>query len=140
MSLPAIQEIGITKVYPLKIPAPPRGQYPGIVYQVIRDWPESAADGRAEGHWCQIRISCLARETTGTPGYQAIRTIASAIEGDSNPDPESEPSGLSGWKDDEGNVWLKEYSADGMGTIIEGTDEFEAYVIDQFYRTAYANL
>jgi len=135
LSLSAVQALGITAVYPLKIP---QGiPYPGVVYQVTRDWPESPADGRCNTHWCRIRVTCLARVTAGVPGYQAVRALASAIEGDSNP--VTEPTGISGWFDSEGNCWIKEESMDGLGTIIEGTDEFEAYAIDQFYLTAYAN-
>lgn len=135
LSIPAVKALGITAVYPLKIP---QGQaYPGVVYQVVRDWPESPADGRCNTHWCQIRVTCLARVTTGVPGYELVRQLASAIEGDSNP--QQTPSGVSGWLDDEGNVWEKEQSADGLGTIMEGTDEFEAYAIDLFFKTVYTN-
>lgn len=133
LSLPDVQALGITHVYPIKIP---QGEpYPGIVYQVLEDTPNSPADGRCLGHTLRIRVTCLARTTSGVPGYQAIRTLASAVEGDSSPT--TEPSGISGWQDDEGQCWIKERSQDGLGTIMDGSDEFEAYVIDQFYFTAY---
>jgi hypothetical protein len=138
LSLPAVKAIGITKVYPLKIPMAPNGQYPGIVYQLMDDRPVDDSMGRAEGHQATIRVTCLARESTGVPGYSAVKTIATAIEGDSNPDPTKTPSGISGWVDTEGNVWTKENSFDEMGSIIEGSDDFEAYAINLIFKTAYS--
>jgi hypothetical protein len=140
LSLPAVQSIGITRVYPLKIPAAPKGSYPGIVYQLLEDRPIDDSEGRSAGHQCKIRVSCLARESEGVPGYNAAKAIAIAIEGDSNPDPSEATSGIAGWKDTEGNVWCKENSFDEMGTVIEGTDQFEAYVVSLIFTTAYANL
>lgn len=133
LSLPAVQALGITEMYPLKIPA--HKPYPGIVYQVVRDWPNDPADGRAHGHFIQIRVTCLAKETTGVPGYKAIRTLATAVVGDMHP--HTEPTGIAGWYDTEDNVWLLDESSDSMGTIIDGTDQFEAYAIDLFFRTTY---
>jgi hypothetical protein len=135
LSLQAVQDLGITQIHPILVP---QGRpYPAIVYQVLRDWPESPADGRTDSHWIKIRVSCLAR---GSDGYAAIRALATAVEGDSGRQADGsmgEPSGVSGWLDDEGNCWLKEESFDEGGEIQSGTDHIEAYCINQIYQTAY---
>jgi hypothetical protein len=138
LGLTAVKTLGLTAIYPLKIP---QGKpYPGVVYQVIRDWPEDDSSGRAAGHHIRIRITCLAQESTGAPGYAAVRAMASAIEGDSNPNPATLPSGIAGWKDGEGNVWRKLESFDEMGSVVEGSDQFEAYGINIVFETAYSNV
>lgn len=140
VSLPAVQAMNIAQVYPLKIPEPGAGgSYPGIVYQLLEDKGTDDSMGRSAGEQCKIRVSCLARESTGQPGYAAVKAMALAIEGNADPDTTEEPTGIRGWVDDEGNVWLKENSFDEMGTIIEGTDQFEAFIVSIIFTTAYSN-
>jgi hypothetical protein len=138
LSLEAVKAAGISEVFPLKIPQ--NKSYPGVVYQLLSDTPIDDSMGRAAGHQARIRIACLARQSSGVAGYAAAKNLAAAIEGDSNPDMSKTPSGIAGWRDTEGNVWVKERSFDELGTIISGTDEFEAYAINLIVLTAYSNL
>ena len=135
-SLPAVQAIVGTSVYPIIVPQNMQGQgYPAVVYQVVGNTPENYADGTTGSFTMRVRISCLALTTAGQQGYSNSWALAEAIIGNCEP---TSPSGLAGWNDGSGNVWMLEECFDEIGTILAGRDQFEAFVVNLIFLIQYA--
>ncbi len=134
-SLSAVQAIVGAKIFPIIVPQSTGTQYPAVVYQVIGNDPENIADGTTGSFTMRVRVSCLSLTTAGQQGYTNAWALADAVIGNCEP---VNPSGLAGWTDSSGNVWMLEESFDEIGTIISGRDQFEAFVVNLIFLVQYS--
>lgn len=118
----AVEAIVGTKAFPVK--APQGTVLPYITYQQTADPPANHSTGATSTAECRIQVNCWAST------YDGAVSLAAAVRGN---EAESAPTGISGWIDDEGNVWHLQNEADGMESIMRGRDEFEAFQVVHNY-------
>ena len=135
-SLPAVQTIVGTSVFPIIVPQNNTSSgYPAVVYQVIGNTPENYADGTTGSFTMRVRISCLALTGPGLQGYTNAWALAEAVIGNCDP---TTPTGLAGWDDGSGNIWMLEESFDEIGTIMTGRDQYEAMIVNMIFLIQYS--
>ena len=131
-TLAAVTELIGSAIFPMI--APQGTAYPHLVYQVLSDTPVNSAGGATPTSNMKIRVAALSLASGGQSAYAAAWALASAVRGDCAV---SEPSGISGWRDPAGSIWHLEDCFDEMGTIVSGSDTFDAYVCNLVFSVWY---
>lgn len=120
--LKALSTTAGNRVYPIK--RLQRSDLPAITYRRTARVPVNWASGTTQTSFHYFEVQCWAAT------YDAAMTLAGQVRGDED---ETAPTGVSGWTDDEGEVWHLESETDEVQKLKGGRDDFEAYCIVQDY-------
>jgi hypothetical protein len=133
LSIDAVTTIVGQNVLPVLVPG--TDQYPAVVFQVLEDHPDNDSTGSSDQWTMQLRVACIGLSQGPLRPYETVWQLAAAVAGLAE-DPAG-PTGLSGWKDDEGSIWHLMDEFDEAGEVMAGTDTFWAYVVNQLYEVQY---